>query len=99
MKQSKIYLVITACLLALIGFAAARAHKFSQHIPGCFGTWGAGNDGLDAFTCLHKSVPWYTQGISPAVTGYYLGLKFPVYTQCFKGPCGAARLFVVKIGS
>jgi len=100
MKRSKIYLGITTGLLAIVGVAAAKAHKFSAHFAGAYGTFNANNSGLNASTCLHQSAIFYTAGNVGAYTQKVVGgTEFPVYTQPRKTECSGVRLFKTPIGS
>lgn len=74
MKHSKIFLGATTCLLAIVGVAATRAHKFSQTATGFYATKSTGG------ACTRASVsPFYTSGTTIALTKYN-GLNRDVYT-------------------
>jgi hypothetical protein len=77
MKRSKLFLGVTTCLLAVIGVAATKAHKFSQKLPGYFGT--------RSNTCGHISKQtFFTQaavGSAQAVTNFGSEHAIAVYTS------------------
>ena len=97
MKRSKIYLGVTTCLLAIVGVAAARAHKFSAQHHGFYGTQKSG--GTNG-TCLHLSAVFSTQGSTPAVTK--TGANYPVYTKSNTSGCtqsiSNSRLYSNNVG-
>jgi hypothetical protein len=72
MKRSKIFLGITTCILAIVGVAATKAHKFTNTKTGFFGT--------RSNTCAHVSQEWYTQGTIQCTVQYNGGI-YLVWTR------------------
>jgi hypothetical protein len=72
MKHSKIYLGITTCLLAIVGVAATKAHKFSAQASGYYSI------GTSKQHCTRASVrSYFTDGTTQATT---LTSAKPVFT-------------------
>ncbi len=98
MNRSKIFLGATTCLLAVVGVAATKAHKFTTKKFGYFGTHGGA-----APTCNRISGhQWYTAntaGIDVAQTKFNSHL-YNVYTKSSASTaCSGNTLFTAPGGT
>ena len=88
MKRSKIFLGVTTCLLAIVGIAATKTHRFTNSAFGCYPTKSVGG------RCTRASAPFFTNGSAIAFT-IYRGLIRDVYTQCSPIGCPGATLWKI----